>query len=299
MDLAALIAVFTDAGKFVSILIGGITSAAFLFLVAAGLTLIFGVLGILNFAHGAIYMIGAYFTYYVLASIGNLGVALILCPIGVGIVGAIIERLFIRRVYQSPHLFQLLVTYALVLIFDDLVRATAGSDYRISATPELFRTTFNIWGSTVPSYYVFVIVITIIATIALWYFIYRTKWGITIRAAAADPEMLGVLGVNVGLVYTVVFGMGCLLAGIGAVLVTPMRSIYPGVGGSVLLESFIIVVIGGMGNLQGALLAALILGIARAFGVIGFPIFEQGFIFILMIIILLLRPQGLLGRAES
>lgn len=275
----------------------GITFGLVLFLVGSGLTLIFGVAGVLNFAHGSLYMLGAYFTYFFMIHLGIFGLALILAPIAVGVTGVLLEKYLIKRVYQAPHLFQILLTYAFILIFDDLVRFFAGVEVKDLTMPMFFRRPpFFLLGVAIPIYYLFVLLISIVMIVGIWLFLYRTRYGKIIRAAACDAEMLGAVGINVQLAFTMVFGFGSLLAGIGGALASPMRSITIGMGDSILLDSFIIVVIGGLGSIKGTFVAAILLGLVRSWGMMVFPLLEASLPFLLMVVILLARPQGLFGR---
>ena len=271
-----------------------------LFLVASGLSLIFGVLGVLNFAHGALYMLGAYFTYTLLALHGNFGVVALLASMGVGIFGVIFERVFIKRIYTSPLLYQLLLCYAFILILDDLAKLVWGYEFKSIGLPDAFRRPpMKIFGSFVPSYYVFIILLGGLVALTLWFFLSKTKFGKIIRATAHSSEMVGALGINVQLVYAGVFALGSFLAGLGGVLAGPVRSVYPGMGASVIIESFIVVVIGGLGSIGGAFIGAILIGLMRSFGIVGFPLIEESFVFILMAVVLILRPKGLFGKKES
>lgn len=297
MDIGSLLHCFADPGCITVQLVNALIIAMILFLVASGLTLILGVLGVLNFAHGSLYMMGAYFTYTVMKYIGNFGLALIIAPIGVGILGVILERFFIRRVYGLDELYQLLLTYAFILVFDDIVKLIWGIfDLSVTMPPAFRRPPISILGSIVPFYYLFIILVGALLVIGIWFFLSKTKFGKIINAAASDPEMLMCVGINVPLVYTSVFALGSLLAGLGAGLAAPLRSMVPGMGFAVVIESFVVVVIGGMGNILGTFGVALLFGLMRSFGILGFPFFETGFIYLLMVVVLILRPSGLFGK---
>ncbi len=300
MDIASLLNCLGEPGCILAQVINGFIIAMILFLVASGLTLILGVMGVLNFAHGSLYMVGAYLTYTVMASLGNFGLALILAPMGVGVVGVVLERFFIKRVYGLSELYQLLLTYSFILVFDDLVKLIWGSFDLSVPVPGVFRRPpVNLLGSVVPFYYLFIILAGIGLVIGIWVFLAKTKFGKTINAAASDPEMLMCVGINVPLVYTSVFALGSALAGLGGAIAAPLRSIVPEMGFAIIIESFVIVVIGGMGNILGTFLVALIFGLMRSFGILGFPFFELTFIYLLMAIVLILRPSGLFGRATA
>jgi branched-chain amino acid transport system permease protein len=281
---------------FLGVVTGG-SYGLVLFMVASGLTLIFGVAGVLNFAHGSLYMLGAYFAYFVMIHFGIFGVALILGSIGVGVVGILIEKFFIRRVYDAPHLFQILLMYAFMLIFDDLVSIAAGPTVKDIAMPAMFRRPPIFWfGVPIPVYYLFILAMSVAIVVALRLFLFSTRFGKIVRAGATDPEMLGVVGVNKPLVFTMIFGLGSILAGLGGALAAPLRSINPGMGELVLMDSFIIVVIGGIGSIKGAFVAAVLLGLIKSWGTMTFPLLEAAMPFVLMAVILLLRPQGLFGK---
>lgn len=282
---------------FISGLSDGIMSGMVLFLIAAGLTLVLGVADILNFAHGALYMLGAYIAYYVFLYFEVYGLALILAPIGLVIVGAFLERFFIRRVYGAGHLYQLFVTYGFILVFDDLMKAIAGIEFKGMPIPEIFvRPPISILGASIPFYNIFTTAIAVAVSIGFWIFLFKTRWGKIIRAGACDAEMLDVVGVNKASVFITVFALGSALAGLGAALAAPGGSVYPGMGSSILIDCFIVVVVGGLGSIKGALVASLLIGLLRSFGVMVSPWLEAAFPFILMVLILLLRPTGLFGR---
>jgi len=298
MDIASLLNCLSSPGCILGQIISAFIIAMILFLVAAGLSLILGVLGVLNFAHGSLYMIGAYLTYTVMAAFGNFGIAMLLAPIGVGITGVILERFFIKRVYGLPDLYQLLLTYAFILILDDLAKIIWGIFDLSVPVPGLFRRPpITIMETIVPFYYLFIILAGGVLVVGIWFFLAKTKYGKIINAAASDPEMLMCVGMNVPLVYTSVFGLGSALAGLGGVIAAPLRSIVPEMGNSIIIESFIVVVIGGMGNIVGTFLVALLFGLMRSFGILGFPFFELGFIYVFMAVVLIIRPSGLFGRA--
>lgn len=300
MDLGALLECLSSQSCLLTQLTNALVLATVLFLVASGLSLILGVLGVVNFAHGSLYMLGAYFTYTAMTLTGNFGVAAIVASIGVGIFGVVVERVFVRRIYGAPLLFQLLLTYGLILVLDDAVKLVWGYQYHSIGLPESFRRPpWMIAGTFIPSYYVFTIFVGVLVAVALWLFLARTRMGKIVIAAAHDVEMVSSLGINVPLVFTAVFGIGAALAGLGGVMAGPVRSVFPGMGFSVVVDSFIVVVIGGLGSVGGAILGALLLGLFQSFGAVGFPNFEESLPFILMALVSIVRPQGLLGKAEG
>ncbi len=275
----------------------GLIVGALLFLVAAGLTLIFGVLGIVNFAHGSFYMLGAYLALMAYRLSGSFAIAILAAGLGVGLFGLIFERFFMRRVYNSDVLMQLLVCYALVLMMDDVVKILWGAEFQSMGMPEAFQAPpLFILGGVVPLFYVYLIGAAALIALVLWAILNHTLMGKIVRAAAQNPTMTSALGLNTSLIYAGVFAFGGALAGMAGGLAAPVRSMSPGMGFSILIESFIVTVIGGMGSVSGALVGALLIGLIRAFGTIGFPLFVEGLMFIAMALILILRPNGLLGK---
>lgn len=275
----------------------GLIVGALLFLVAAGLTLIFGVLGIVNFAHGSFYMLGAYVALTAYRLSGSFTIAIVAAGLGVGLFGLIFERFFMRRVYNADVLMQLLVCYALVLMMDDIVKIVWGAEFQSMGMPDAFQAPpLFILGGIVPVFYVYLIGAAALIALLLWALLNHTLLGKIVRAAAQNPTMTSALGLNTGLIYAGVFAFGGALAGMAGGLAAPVRSMSPGMGFSILIESFIVTVIGGMGSVSGALVGALLIGLIRAFGTIGFPLFVEGLMFLAMGLILILRPNGLLGK---
>jgi len=275
----------------------GLIVGSLLFLVAAGLTLIFGVLGVVNFAHGTFYMLGAYLALTAYRLTGNFAMAVLAAGIGVGLFGFLFERFLMRRVYKADVLMQLLVCYAVVLIMDDVVKIVWGAEFLSMGMPESFQAPpFFITGGVVPVFYVYLIAAAMLIALALWGILTFSRMGKIIRAAAQNPTMTSALGINTSLIYAAVFAFGGVLAGLAGGLAAPVRSMSPGMGFSILIESFIVTVIGGMGSVSGALVGALLIGLIRSFGTIGFPLFVEGLMFLAMVLILILRPNGLLGK---
>jgi branched-chain amino acid transport system permease protein len=271
-----------------------------LFMVASGLSLIFGVLGVINFAHGAFYMAGAYIAYATYMATSSFLLAFLAGAAGVGLIGIIFERFIISRVYGKDILMQLLVCYAVILIADDAMKIVFGAEYRMMGMPEAFALPpIEAFGGFVPAYYAFMVLASLVIGAILWLGINRTRFGKIVRALAINPQMVGALGINTTLLYAGVFGIGSALAGIAGALAAPTRTLTPGMGVSILIESFIVTVIGGMGSIVGALIAALLIGFTRAFGAIGFPLFVDGLMFAIMAIVLVLKPSGLLGREPA
>ncbi len=283
--------------------LNGLTQAMFLFLIASGLTLIFGVLGVLNFAHGSLYMLGAYLSYTIASLfVGRpsaFWVALVLGSLGVALAGGLIEAIFLRPVYRRAELDQLLVTYALVLIIGDVVKFAWGPDNRSISRPAILAGSVLIGGRDFPTYNLVVIALGPLVAAALWLLLTRTQFGRLIRAAASDREMVGVVGADVSRLFTGVFVLGAWLGGLGGGLAAPVGAIYPGMDVEVIAESFIVVVVGGMGSLTGTLLGSLIIGQLNAFGILFFPRFALLFVYVLMVVVLVVRPWGLLGKPHT
>ncbi|MBI4638211.1 MAG: branched-chain amino acid ABC transporter permease [Candidatus Rokubacteria bacterium] len=272
----------------------------FLFLIASGLSLIFGVLRVLNFAHGSFYMLGAYLAWQVVRWAGTgpgrfwwaaLGAAL-----GVAVLGGLVERLLLRHLYGKEELYQLLFTYALVLVISDAAKVTWGTGQLSVSRPPGLSGALHLFGTIIPHYNLFVLLLGPAIALVFWVILHRTRLGRLIRAAALDREMLGALGVNVSRLYTGVFVLGSFLAGLGGALVTPVKTIVPGMDVEIIVEAFIVVVIGGLGSFWGTLLGALIYGQVLSFGILIFPRFSIFSVFALMAVVLILRPWGLLGR---
>lgn len=297
MDIAALIDCLTSASCLVTQASTGLIVGALLFLVAAGLTLIFGVLGVINFSHGSFYMLGAYVALSVYRLSGSFALAVVAAGFGVGLFGLLLERLFMRRVYNADVLMQLLVCYAFILILDDVVKIVWGPNFQSMGMPEAFQAPpLLIGGGVVPVFYVYLIAAAGLIALVLWAILTKTRIGKIVRAAAHNPSMTSALGLNTSLIYAGVFAFGGMLAGLAGGLAAPVRSMSPGMGFSILIESFIVTVIGGMGSVSGALVGALMIGLIRSFGSIGFPLFVEGTMFFAMAVILIVKPSGLLGK---
>jgi len=279
--------------------LSALRQAAFLFLISSGLTLIFGVLNILNFAHGALYMLGAYFVYALTLHLtGPAGflIAILAAPLGVALIATVIETGLLRRIYMQEEIYQLLLTYALVLIIDDLAKLIFGPEFKSIPKPEMLSGSVTLFGGTVPVYTLLVVVLAPAVALLLWLLLYKTKTGKVVRATSSDREMADALGVNMSALFTLVFAFGAVLAGLGGALAGPVRTVFPGVGTEVIIESFVVVVIGGLGNLWGALIGSILIGSLETIGIIVFPEFEMSLIYLLMVAVLVVRPWGLFGR---
>lgn len=274
----------------------GLSLAMYLWLISAGLTIIFGVLRIVNFAHGSLFMVGAYLAYTFYGPMGlPFGVAILLSLLGTGVVGFLMER-FLSRIYHVDEAYQLLLTFGFVLILDDAVKIIWGGLFRIPPVPEFLEGSWQVFGRAFPVYNGFVIAMGLAVALMLWLVFEKTWWGRIVRATASDREMASAIGVNVPWVFSGVFIFGSMLAALGGAIGTPVRVAAPGIGAAMIIQAFIITVIGGLGNLKGAFVSSLIVGVLSAYGTLYFPVFELFFIFVIMAVVLLVRPQGLFTR---
>jgi len=267
-----------------------------LFIVCAGLSFVLGVLRVPNVAHGSLYMIGAFVTFTISKWIGGwvgFWLALVLAPLVVALISLIAERALFCHLYQREHLLLLLFTFALSLILGDLVKIVWGAEYRSVSAPDVLKGSISMFGASFPRYNLFLLVMGPLVAILLWLFVNKTKIGKISRAAAVDREMVGVLGINVSWVFAIAFVIGCFLAGLGGALVAPTVGITLGMDHTLIIEAFLIVTIGGLGNMWGALLGSLIFGVTQAFGVLMWPQFAIVFPYLAVVIVLLLRPTGL------
>lgn len=280
--------------------VSGLTAAMFLFIVASGLSLVFGVLRVLNFAHGSFYMIGAYMawqvTHWLGAFSGSFWLAVLGAATTVALLGGLVERLLLRHLYGREELYQLLFTYALVLVLGDAAKMLWGTKQLSVPRPPELAGGLELFGIVMPHYNLFIILLGPVVALGCWLLLSRTGVGRLIRAAAYDREMLAALGADVGRLYTLMFMAGAFLAGLGGALVTPVRSIVPGMDVDIIVEAFIVVVIGGLGSFWGTLLGAIIFGQLLAFGILVLPGFSIFAVFVLMALVLVVRPSGLLGR---
>ncbi|MBI2524530.1 MAG: branched-chain amino acid ABC transporter permease [Candidatus Rokubacteria bacterium] len=276
--------------------LNGLSYGVLLFLLSVGLTLIFGMLDVVNLAHGSFYMLGAYAGLALIAATGSFWLALVVAPLVVGGIGAAIERSCLRPLYHRPPLDQVLLTFGLIYFFEDLVKWGWGGRIRSIPAPDLFSGSVTVVGATVPSYRLFVIVFGLAMAGAVWLLIERTRLGSIIRAGVFDAEMTAGMGVNIHRVFTGVFAFGTALAGLSGVIAGPIQSAYPPMGASILIPALIVVVVGGLGSLKGSLVGSLIIGQAETFGKAWLPGASMLMIYLVMAAIVLLRPQGLFGR---
>lgn len=281
-------------------LMGSISQGMNLFIIAAGLSLIFGVLKVINFAHGVFYMFGAYIVYTVFQDWGApFWVGCIASAVSLGAIALLIERTLFRQIYEADHLMQLLLTFAIVLIMGDVAKWIWGTDQYSVSYPDSLKGATDLGIALFPSYRLMLCVIGPAILLVLWYFAEKTRWGRMTRAATQDREMLSALGVNVPFIYTSVFVLGSALAGLGGALAAPFSSPVPGMDTTLIVESFVIVIVGGLGSLWGSFIGALLYGLIFNFGSVIFPNAQDIFVYMLLLTVLLIRPWGLFGKPEA
>jgi len=275
-------------------LLNGIQYGLLLFLLASGLTLIFGILGVLNLAHGSFYMVGAYLAFWLTERTGSLWVAI---PLGLAIVfllGLLLERGLFSRLYHRDHLHQVLLTFGLILIFEELRSVFLGDDVHGVPVPALLSQSIPLTETlSYPIYRLFISGVCLAIAAGMYAVIQKTKVGMMIRAGSTNREMVQSLGINIGLLYTLVFAVGVTLAGLAGMIAAPVSSVFPGMGNQIIIICFVVAIIGGIGSIKGALVAALMIGIADTVGVVLLPEFSGVAVYLLMAVVLLWRPQGL------
>jgi len=279
-------------------LVAGLVSGMILLMIALGLSLTFGVLRIVNFAHGALYMVGAYVTWSTMARLGiPFWAATLLSVACLGALGALIELLLLRRIYRAELMMQLLLTFGFVYILTDAAKYIWGLEYHSVPVPKALSGTVSFGGASVPVYSAFMIIMGLAVVLGLWVLLHRTRFGLHVRALTVNREMTSALGINVRFVSTLVFTLGVGLAGLGGALGAPIIAVAPGIE-LIIVDCFIVVVIGGMGSIAGTLVASLIIGVVTSFGISFIP--QQALVipYALMALILLVRPWGLFGRPE-
>jgi branched-subunit amino acid ABC-type transport system permease component len=276
----------------------GLSRAMILFIVCSGMSFVLGVLRVPNVAHGSLYMIGAFAAFSISSLFGGgatgFWLALILSPFVVALVSLVAERALFCHLYEREHLMLLLFTFSLMLILGDLVKLVWGADYRSIMAPPALSGSLPVLGSSFPKYNLFLLAVGPLVAIGLWLFTNKTKIGKIARAAAVDREMVGAMGVNVSWVFAFAFVLGCFLAGLGGALVAPTVSITIGMDHDIIMEAFLIVTIGGLGNMWGAMIGSLIFGLSQSFGVLFWPQFAIVFPYVAVGIILIWRPTGML-----
>jgi branched-chain amino acid transport system permease protein len=278
-------------------LLNGVEYGLLLFLVASGLTLVFGVLGVLNFAHGSFYMLGAYLAYWLADRTGSLLVAVLIGLPLMALLGLLVEKLAIARLYARDHLSQVLLTYGLLLLFNELQRALFGNEVHGVATPQALSFRIPLGETqTWPAYRLFTCAACLLLALGMRQVILRTRFGMRVRAGASNAEMVEALGIDVRRLFSTLFAAGTALAALAGMLAAPLTTVYPGMGEGVLILSFVVVVIGGIGSIKGAFLGALLVGLSDTFGKVLLPGFASAVVYAVMAAVLLLRPRGLFGQ---
>ena len=269
-----------------------------LFLVASGLTLIFGIMGVINLAHGSFYMIGAYLAFTLSSLTGSLWIAIPLGIVLAAALGLALEWALISRLYRRDHLYQVLLTFGLILIFEELRSIIVGDDVHSVAIPAALAASLPLTETlSYPVYRLFISAVCLALAGLMYLTIQKTRFGMMIRAAASNPEMATSLGLDIRWIHALVFAAGVALAAFAGMIAAPVSSVFPGMGNQVLIVCFVIVVIGGIGSLKGALIAALLIGFADTFGKVLLPDYASIAVYLLMAVVLLFRPLGLFGRA--
>jgi branched-chain amino acid transport system permease protein len=276
--------------------LNALSQAALLFFLGVGLTLIFGIMRIVNFAHGTLYMLGAFFGYTVARATGNFWTALTIAPLAVGVVGLLIELALLRRLYEREAGAFLMVTFGLALVLGEIVRLVWGPEALQVEPPQAFAGIVFLVGEPFPTYRLFLVGAGIIVAVAIWQVLDHTRLGLLIRATSQNPEMVSALGIDLNLVRSAVFGIGCGLAGLGGVLAAPLVTASVGMAATMIIDAFVIVIIGGMGSFLGSLIAALLIAFTQVFGEYYLPDLALAFMYLLMLIVLVVRPGGLLGK---
>ena len=276
--------------------VNALSQAALLFFLGVGLTLIFGIMRIVNFAHGALYMLGAFIGYSLAHATGTYWVALALAPILVGVIGTAFELVILRRLYwRDAHAF-LMVTFGLALVVTEAVRLIWGPDALQVPPPKLLSGVVLLLGEPFPVYRLFLAASGVVVALAIWQLLERTRLGLVIRATSQNAEMVHALGIDVNLVRSGVFGIGCGLAALGGVLAAPLVTASHGMAATVIIDAFVIVIIGGMGSFLGSLIGALLIAFVQVFGNYYLPDFALAFMYLMMLLVLVVRPGGLLGK---
>jgi branched-chain amino acid transport system permease protein len=278
-------------------LMTGIALGSVYALLAIGLSLIFGMLTVVNFAHGAFFMVGAFFGVYSMSLTGSFWFSLLLVPLATGAIGLLCERFLVRPLYGRGIDYPLLLTFGLSYVMIEVMRFVFGIEGLPSSTPAALRGAVNLGFGHFPLYRLFLIGATAVIVLLLWLFIEKTRYGLIIRAGSRDPEIVRVLGVDISKIWLMVFGIGTAIAGLSGLLAAPTRAVNPEMGISILADCFVVTVVGGMGSLPGAVLAGLLVGIVFAMTSLFAPEYAEMSIYVLMAVVLLIRPQGFFGKA--
>ncbi|MGI1657670.1 MAG: branched-chain amino acid ABC transporter permease [Desulfitobacterium sp.] len=286
-----------DLSSFIIQVLNGISYGLLLFLLASGLSLIFGLMGIVNLAHGSYYMLGAYIGFVIIQKTGNFLIGLLGAGVALALLGIIMERFFFRKLYKR-ELDQVLITFGFAYLFLDIAKGIWGGVPRILPKPAFLEGSVSILGEAFPIYRFGMILIGLSIAVLLWLFLEKTRTGNIIRAGVDDKEMVSALGINIQLYFAGIFALGALLAALGGVISGPITGAYPGLDFEILVLALAVVVVGGLGTLEGAFLGSLLIGFAETFGKALFPDFAMFTIYVTMALILIFKPSGLLGKEE-
>lgn len=278
--------------------IHGLAYGMVLFLVASGLTLIFGMMGILNIAHAAFFMLSAYFCYQVVAWTGNFWLGLLLAPIFTGIFGVLVERFLLRKIHAAGLLSELTLTIGVMLVIMEAVKIFWGTENLPLRIPPLLQGLVNIGGMEYPPYRLFIIALALVVLGFLAFILFKTRLGMVVRAAVSDPDMVNALGINVPLLFMFVFGVGTWLAGLAGVAIAPILTVFPGLADQIGLDAFVVVIVGGFGSLGGAFMVSMIAGFLSSYGVQFVSQLAPVLMFIFMAIVLAIKPMGFFGERE-
>ena len=274
----------------------GLAYGMLLFLVASGLTLVFGMMNVLNIAHASFYMLGAYFSYQMLKMVGNFWIGLIVCPIIVSFLGILMERFLLRRVHAAGHVQEFVITFGILFVINESVKWIWGTEPLPVPIPPALAGSVMIMGSVYPAYRLFILFFSLGILALMAYILMKTRLGITVRAAVSDRDMVSALGTNTPFVFMLVMGIGSWLAGLAGVIAGPFISTYPGMALEILVDCFVVTVTGGLGSLLGAIVASFLIGQLSSFGILFIPRFAIVFTFLLMAVVLIIKPTGLFGE---
>lgn len=280
----------------VAVILNGLSRSTLLFVIAAGLSLIFGLMGIVNFAHGVLYALGGYVGVVIFTAFGSFWTAMLVVPVLIGLLGMAMEFGTIRPLYGRDPIYGILLTFGLAIVVEEAIFLIWGPGPQQFSAPEFLRGPIEIFGTFYPRYRLFVMAFGVVVGIALWLFLQRTRIGMIVRAGNLDSQMVEAMGINVRRVFTAMFGVGVGLAALGGIIAGPVFGVYPTMGTSVLIEAFIVVVVGGLGSIRGSLVGALIVGVSQSIGSTYFSEYVSILLFGLMIVVLLIRPYGIYGQ---
>jgi branched-chain amino acid transport system permease protein len=282
---------------FLGQLLLGLVNGAFYAMLSLGLAVIFGLLGVVNFAHGALYMLGAFAAWFLLDKLGiNYWFALVLGPLAVGLLGMVIERLFLKRLYKLDPLYGLLLTFGLALIIEGVFRELFGASGQSYPVPELLQGATNLGFMVLPNYRAWVVLVSLVVCMGTWYLIERTRLGAYLRAGTENAPLVQAFGINVPLMVMLTYGAGAALAGLAGVLAAPIIQVSPLMGSNLIIVVFAVVVIGGMGSIMGSILTGLGLGVVEGLTRVFYPEASSIVVFVIMVIVLMFRPAGLFGK---